>query len=267
MEFCDDYTGATAYKVKRKSADFLPMQNDILLAADILAGVLIGYTAFIIYGALIGVSVPSIYFGSALWRETLLGSVITALVLREPRLGEGRQFRRPEAVYIALCQRGSTALAILLVVGLATQALGDIAPLWILLWAVSFAVWLALSRALLARYATWVAERDRVPELVPAGSRGCGERSPARGVACKAVAVMGSAGLADRMVEILSEHAKVAAVYDDIDFMDDAELADTLNDISHLVEVGAVDTIVMVLSAGSEDLVETLDLFARPPYA
>jgi exopolysaccharide biosynthesis polyprenyl glycosylphosphotransferase len=229
MEVCDNYNGAADYTAKRKSTDFLSMQNDVLLAADLLAGVGTGYLSVILYRMFMNGAVPALDLDAALWRETLLGSVIAALVLREPRLAEGRQFRRPRAMYPVLCQRGGAALAILLAVGLATRALNDMARLWVLLWAASFAVWVAVSRLSLVMYAS---------------------RLAARGGLREAVAVVGTPGLADRLAARLAQEAEVVAVYDHVDGMDDAALGVTLDDILDLASAGLIDTIVVAMASG-----------------
>ncbi len=232
MEVCDNYTESSDYSAKRKSTDFLPMQNDILFALDMIAGILAGYLAIIVYRTLISGAEPLGYFESSLWRETILGSVIAALVLREPRLAEGRQFRRPEAMYTVLCQRGGAAMAILLAVGLATRALGDMARLWVLLWALTFAVWVVGSRLGLVSYAS---------------------RLAAQGGLREAVAVMGSPGLAERLASRLAQEAEVVAVYDHVDDMDEAALDMALDDIVDRASAGLIDTIVLAMAPGGAE--------------
>ena len=237
MEFCDNYAEVPPCKAKRKSADFLPMQNDILLVADIAAGILAGYIAAIVYRATIIGDGSLLYLDPGLWRETMLGSVIAALVLREPRLAEGRNFRRPETVYAMLCQRGGAALAILLMVGLATRALNDMARLWVLGWASLFGLWLTASRLSLVGYASRLASRGGLRE---------------------AVAVIGAGGLADRLADRLAGDADIVAVFDDIGDRDDGVAGVALADVLGLVAAGLIDTVVVARTAGGQGELDNL---------
>ena len=143
MDISESLGAIRPARIKRKPADFLLFQNDFLFASDLICGVALGYLTYSVYRFALPLAVPVQFADSALWREILLGSLIAALLLREPRLAEGRQLTRKGSLYTSLCQRGGMAVALLLAVGLATRALDDMARLWVLGWSGTYAAWVA----------------------------------------------------------------------------------------------------------------------------
>jgi putative colanic acid biosynthesis UDP-glucose lipid carrier transferase len=228
------------YESKRKNLDFLLFRNDLIFTADIAVGIAAGYIGQLLYFmAFHDGAMPPVLEGS-LWREIVLGSVIAALVLREPRLAQRPHFKAPDGLVGDLCQRGATALAILLSVGLATRALDDMARLWVLGWSGFYAIWVVSSRWLLLSHGGELIRRGELRE---------------------AVAVLGSPGLAEVLATRLSQEAEVVAVLDELDDCDEFDAEMALEEVQELANAGLIDTIVLAVAA--EDLEEVAPLLEQ----
>jgi putative colanic acid biosynthesis UDP-glucose lipid carrier transferase len=213
----------------RRTVDFLSWENDLLFGADVVAGCSAGYLTYLCYRvSVLAVPDPS-YYDAAVWREVALGSVIAALVLREPEPARGGPVRPAPPLWSAIAQRGAATLAILLTVGLATRALDDMARLWLLGWSVVFAAWVLASRwALLAHT----------------------NRMSLRGDLREAVAVLGRADIAAYVASQLSGAADVVAVLGGTDNFDPDIPCSALSGVQDLVNSGCIDTVVLALPPG-----------------
>ena len=217
------------YQTKRKHQDFLSFRNDLIFAADIVVGIIAGYAGQILYFMSFHAGAPIGIVDGPLWREIVLGSAIAALVMREPRLAQGAQLLDQDGLVSDLCQRGATALAILLSVGLATRTLEDMARLWVLGWASSYAVWVALSRYLLLSQGGKLAERGELRE---------------------AVAVLGSPEVAEPLAARLAQEVEVVAVLSELDEADEANADIALEEVQDLANAGLIDTVVLAVAPG-----------------
>jgi putative colanic acid biosynthesis UDP-glucose lipid carrier transferase len=229
MDMYANNRASRQYETKRKGIDFLYFRNDMLFVADVMLGIITGYVGRMIYFAACRGGVNALAMDGPLWREVVLGSAIAALVLREPRLTQQRQFQEQNGLVSDLLQRGATALTILLSVGLATRTLDDMARLWVLGWSVLFAAWIALSRYFLLSHIGTLAKRGELRE---------------------AVAVLGAAEVAEALAARLAQEVEVVAILGDPDDPDDitAELA--LEEVQDLANAGLIDTIVLALAPG-----------------
>lgn len=213
----------------RKAPDFLPAYNDGLLLCDVLGGILLGYLTGCCY-VLFGHQGLSIYaiIGPML-REVMLGSIIAALILREPRLAIAGELFAPRRIFAAMVVRAVAAISILLAIGLATRGFGDMARLWLLGWCVTYLLSACISRAVILTYL---------------------HRLAMSGALREAVAVIGAPDVAGRLATRLAEGAAIVRVFDDADEFDFGEpLSSSMAELLELARAGEIDTVVLAFNA------------------
>ena len=150
----------------RKSADFLLIISGLVTIFDVLAGLACGALALVIYDHRHVPSVSGLAALGPFWREIILGSLLASTVLREPRLASDRTIFAPGRLLAIMRLRGLLALSLLLIVGLVTRAIDDVARLWLLSWAASFAACVGSSRVALLLYIRSLIRRGALREAV-----------------------------------------------------------------------------------------------------
>jgi len=224
MDALDLGPGPATFQPGRKTPGFLSASSDMLLLCDVCGGIGLSYLT----GRFLG-DIGNAGAANPLLREALLGSLLAALVLREPRLAVDRELFAPGRLLITLAWRAVAAMSILATVGLATRGLGDAARLWLLAWCALFFTYACVSRLLLVGHL---------------------HRLAMRGALREAVAVVGAPDVAGRLATRLAEHADVVRVIDGVrDTEFGAEPSAVLRDLLEFARSGAVDTIVVALGA------------------
>jgi Undecaprenyl-phosphate glucose phosphotransferase len=213
----------------RKAPDFLPAYNDALLLCDVLGGISLGYVSgcfYMRYGHP-GLSTHAII--GPMVREVMLGSVIAALILREPRLAIDGELFAPRRLLAATVLRAVVGISILLTIGLVTRGFGDMARLWLLGWCALYFAFACLSRAVVVTHLHLLAMNGALRE---------------------AVAVVGAPDVAGRLAARLAESAAVVRVFDDADDFDFGEPNSvSMAELLELARAGEVDTVVVALGA------------------
>jgi putative colanic acid biosynthesis UDP-glucose lipid carrier transferase len=159
----------------------------------------------------------------------MLGSIIIALVLREPWLAIDRELFTPRRLLRRVMWRAIAAVMILLAIGLATRGLNDIARQWLLTWCALQLAFTCLSRSMIVAYLHQLAMRGALRE---------------------AVAVVGAPDVAGRLAARLGETAAVVKIVNHVgDAGFDTPLSDALCELLDLARAGAVDTVVVALNS------------------
>jgi putative colanic acid biosynthesis UDP-glucose lipid carrier transferase len=204
----------------------------MLFVSDMLVGTLLGFVSGFFFLRMLhaysGVSAAP----GPLWREMMLGSVITALVMREPRLGRDWKCLAPAHLVRTMVKRGATVIVILLSIGLLTRTLHDLARLWLLCWAGLFAAWICLSRLAMSRYWIGLAARGRLRE---------------------SVVLVGAPNRVQQLAKQLASAADVVVIIDNLAASTDgsgvcAEIVDFLV----MAATGAVDTVILSFNPGDK---------------
>ncbi len=205
--------------------DFHPLHNDMLFVADALAGILLGFASGFVYLRMLRLYRASDAPMWPLWREMMLGSIVAALIMREPLVARDWKSIAPAHLLRTFIGRGAAVAAILLSIGVLTRPMSDVAWLWMLAWFALFAAWIGLSRLGITRYWVRIAGRRRLRESVVI----IGAPDLVRGVA-KQVAAAAS------VVAIFNDLARVAA---------EANVPSAIDDLLAMAGVGAIDTVIL----------------------
>jgi len=149
---------------------------DLLSLWDVLAGVITGQAALVLY-CRAGIGHPfDLEATGSLWREIILGSLLAGVVLREPRLGTDRKLFISGRLLSVMRVRGAVVLVLMLAVGLATRAIDDMARAWLVAWSAMFGLCVVLSRAAFLRYVRRLigigALREAIAIVTMAGAEG-----------------------------------------------------------------------------------------------
>jgi len=162
---------------QRKASDFLSAYNDILFVCDFFAGVLLGYASGLIYVRYSHFGLPIKSIIGPFLREVMLGSVIAALVLREPRLAIDQELFAPRRLLEGMRWRAIAAISIILGIGLATRGLDDMARLWLLGWCALLLVYVWVSRVGVVAYLHHLAMDGALREAIAVAGAPDVERS------------------------------------------------------------------------------------------
>jgi Undecaprenyl-phosphate glucose phosphotransferase len=238
MDGGSDPRRAASIARKGTASEIHPMHQTIIFASDAVVAMLLGFISGSCYlrmmHAYTGVNLPL----GPLWREVMLGSVISALVMRESRLGHNRYDIERAFRYQLPIARGAIIVIVLFCIGLLTRSLHDLGGLWLLSWAALLASWIGLSRLGLSRY--WGGR---------AGRREQRER----------VVVIGASGITARLAEQLTEDADVVIIVTDLDAaVDRFGQCTSIVDLLGKAGSGAVDTVILALNPGDPVDVEAL---------
>ncbi len=211
----------------RKAHDFLPILGDLLTFWDFAICVLAGEGALVLYARYTtGIQLDSVASGP-FWRDIVFGSLIAALMLRDPVGLCNRRFGNLTQFVLAAERRCLLAFTVLIVVGLATRTTGDLARLWLMSWLVIFASTVAGTRALCGWYL----------KLLHGG-----------GQLRESIAIIGAPDVRDRLAARIAGEADVVGTFCAENGIDDT-CADH-DDLSSLMDLGrggGVDCVILAL--------------------
>jgi putative colanic acid biosynthesis UDP-glucose lipid carrier transferase len=215
-----------------------PVHTEMLFVSNLLVGVLLGFVSSFFYLRILhgcsGVNAAP----APLWREMMLGSVIAALVMREPGLGHDRNPTAKAQRVRTLIDRGGTVIIILLSVGLLTRALNDVAGLWLIGWAGLFAAWIGLSRMGMSRYWIGYVGHTRLRE---------------------SVVLVGAPDLVRDLAAQLATAANVVVIIDDYaEPADGHGVSGEIVDLLVMARAGAIDTVILAFNPGDNVNVDAL---------
>ena len=218
----------------RKSKDFLPILATILMVWDILACALAGTAALYFYYRYIVHSFFDLQNFGPFQRDIAFGSVITALILRasssdlDPRSRSIRQL-------IWLAERKCLiSFTLLIAVGSMTRATDELARLWLILWMSIFSVAIGSTRYAVGRYLHHLEHHGEFRE---------------------AVAIIGAAGMRERMASQISEEADVVGIFSVTSSEDELD-EDDEDDLKQLFDIGregGLDAVILALESDSHD--------------
>jgi Undecaprenyl-phosphate glucose phosphotransferase len=130
----------------RKSRDFLIFAADLLSVYDILTGIVTGQAALTLFCSFRRGGSQDDILAGAYWREILLGSLLAALLLREPKLAVAPKRLASGQLLGVIRNRGLLALTVLLAVGLSTRAVDDLACSWLVTWSGLYGLCVTIGR-------------------------------------------------------------------------------------------------------------------------
>lgn len=200
----------------RKAQDLLPILSDVMVIVDFIACAAAGWLALMLYTRMfLGLS-PASGVAGPFWRDIVFGSLITALVLRDPASLYGRW---PSSTWQCVMKaegRCLLAFTILIAVGEATDATDNLARLWLASWLVVFGCAVSASRLALMMHLRALDGRGEFQETI---------------------AIVGnSADLSERLAARISPEARVVGQYT-TGGPDEAGTGDLFN-LSDLLELG-----------------------------
>ena len=221
-----------------RTHEFHSVHTEMIFASDVLMGVLLGFASGFFYLRMLNVYGGAIAVPGPLWREMMLGSVITALVMREPRLGRDWTCMAPAHLIRALIKRGAAAAIILLSIGLLTRAMNDAARLWLLSWFGLFAAWIGLSRLGMSRYWIGLAGHARLRE---------------------SVVVIGAPNLVEHLAKQLAATADVVVIIDNLAApLNGGHVSAEIVELLAMAGAGAIDTVIVAFNPGDPIDVDAL---------
>jgi len=199
----------------RRGQDILPILSDILLLWDFTLCAVSGYAALQLYAGYILFHALDFSASGPFWRDIVFGSVIAALVLRTRSSAFNPRFLSVPRLVLAAERRCLLACAVLMGVGLLTRSTHDLARLWLLSWLLLFAVLVAATRFVLGSYLSGLGRTGGLRE---------------------AVAVIGAAGVRERMAARIADEADVIGVFGPD--MGDGSSDDCPDEFERLLEMG-----------------------------
>ena len=214
----------------RKAQDLLPIMSDLLAIWDFVACLASGQGALALY--IYAVMGRPLEFSATgpFRRDIVFGSMIAALVLRNPA---GLTDRRPKSFWKLVLraeQRCGLAFTVLIAVGLATRATDDLARLWLLSWLALFALSVAGSRIACGHY---------IRRL-----KGCGALR-------ESVAIVGAGAARDRLAARIADEANVVGTFHTHASGETADLDDAgFASLLQLGRDGGVDSVILALEHG-----------------
>ena len=170
---------ASKYK---KTQDFLPIFGDLLVVWDFFACAAVGESTLALYAQLSTGPTLDISASGPFCRDVLFGSLIAALVLREPAHSLNQRLRSLQHFIWCAEQKCLLAFTVLITVGFATRAADNLARLWLVSWFGVFALAVATTRLVCGRYLNRLHGRGDLRESVAivGASRGARDRLAAR---------------------------------------------------------------------------------------
>ncbi len=180
-------------KRRRIAADLLAIGPSLLLLWDFLAVAGAGLVSALLYRAIFPGRVFDIALHGSFGREVLLQACVCPLLMRE--LGGNRGLDRglPDILRAACFLP-----ALLIAVGFATRALGDLSRAWVLLWSVTALGFVVAGRGALGHAVGTLRRRGRL---------------------CQRIAIVGAGPLADGLIDHLDAVAPltttILGVFDD----------------------------------------------------
>jgi putative colanic acid biosynthesis UDP-glucose lipid carrier transferase len=209
--------------------------SDLLVIWDLLACAASGQIALGLYARYVIGKPLDFSTSGPFWRDMAFGSLIVALTLRDPAGLLNRRLGSVTAFVMRAGRRCLLAFAALIVVGLATRATDDLARLWLVSWLVIFASTVAGTRAACGFYLRHLHGRGGLRE---------------------SIAIVGAAGVRDRVAARIAGEANVVGTFCSESFCD-ATVQDLFtheaDDMANLFELGregGVDSVVLALEHG-----------------
>ena len=218
----------------RKTLDFLPILKDVLTAWDFLTCAGAGFCALWVYSRYIVGHPLDVSATGPFWRDILFGSLIAALVLRNPSWLDPKPSSLFRFVLLAE-RRCFITFTILIVVGVATRATDDLARLWMVAWLAIFAFAVAGTRTACGYYLNHLHGRGQLRE---------------------SIAIIGETGARDRLAACIAAEANIVGTFCARSLAltsskDVASFED--NDLASLFELGRdgeVDSVILALEPG-----------------
>jgi putative colanic acid biosynthesis UDP-glucose lipid carrier transferase len=211
--------------------------NELLFIMDVGVAIFLGYLSGVLTFSLNS----SVHFSagndSLLWRQAIFGGAIAALIMRDPHVKKPVARPRLGLLLKPVMERGAITMAMLLSLGLITRAFDDMARTWVVLWAGTFALWVAASRLYVGHHLFRLSQNGALRETI---------------------AVVGQAGPAARLAMQLSTGTDVRAVIECLDQASRIGVQDSLEQLQELVRCGAINTVVVALGPGDAGDAEPL---------
>ncbi len=226
---------------RRRSVDHLVIANDLLTLWDVTATIACGYVGILVYNLTLHKGLPAVRLSGLLLRQVLLGSLVTAFVLRDRRLATLAAYTRRRVLPVGTVKRVGACVVVLAAVACLSGSLLSISSAWWLCWAL-----LSLGCSLVARVC-----------LVAAVAH-----ARAEGRLREAVAVIGAGFVAKRLAARLSagdEAVEVVGRFEEAGAL--GADAGRIGSIEQLIELGrtrALDAVVIALPEAEQGRVAGL---------
>jgi polysaccharide biosynthesis protein PslA len=217
---------------KGTAREFHPLHRECVFVSDAVMGMLLGFISGACYLRMMHAGTGVNVGAGPLWRELMLGSVISTLLMCESRLRRNWNDIEQSLRYHMMIARGAIIPIAMFFIGLMTWSLCDLGGFWLLSWAALLASWTGLSRLGLSR--------------CQGGRAGRRERR-------ERVVVIGPANLAAHLAEQLTEDADVVIIVTDL-----GASADRFGQCTSIVDLlgkagsGAIDTVILALNPGDQ---------------
>ena len=220
-------------QIRRNTADTLFLINDALLAADIVAGTIIGHATVGLHLQIASLKGIVRLNDLIIWRELVLVSVIASLVIRKADYRPQTEQVGALPVIASVISRAVYAGMILLTVGFVTRSLQEFPAFWMASWATAFLVWMFISRLALLVYRQHLGQNGALRE---------------------AIAVLGTPMATDAIVAQLEADAHVVGVFAHSSEATQ-DIVEALAEIVTLARRGAIG--LVVLAPGRDDRQDT----------
>src|ERR1700733_7454522 len=210
-------------KRDRSAPRILILRTNMLLALDIVVGLLSAYFCGRLYLLMNHAAWAGYDLISPLFREALLCSMTVALAFGQPRLSGGASLARWRGPIEELLARGVAVLGVLIALEFMTHRSDQAIRLWLLIWSASLLAWFCSSRVI------FILHYERL------------------------AAVVGAPDVTGHLASRLVSEAEAVAVLDD-DLMDlDCEEAasSSMSELFELTRDTTIDTIVVTLDCAT----------------
>jgi Undecaprenyl-phosphate glucose phosphotransferase len=223
---------SSASPVSRRAPDFLFLLSDLIFLWDLTACVAAGEIALKLCGLYVQARRLDLSMSGPFWHDIIFGSVIAALMLREPSRRH-RQLPAPLPGRMMMAQRRClAAFGLLIGIGFATRSTDGVARSWIMSWLALFAVSVAISRHVVGWYLL---------------------RLHNRGVLREAVAIVGAGGAGDVVARRISDAVHVVGMFDAGPApQPDQAAEDGLERVLDLGRDGVLDSVILAVDANQE---------------
>ncbi len=214
----------------RKAQDFLPILSEIVAVWDFLACAASGYLALVVYERYVINRTLDLSASGPFWRDILFGSLIAALVLRDPDGWFNRKLCSTLRIVMQAEQRCFLAFTVLITVGLATRETADMARLWLVSWLGLFSLFVAGTRLACSYYLHHLNGRGEFRE---------------------SIAIVG--GASDRLAARIAGQANVVGTFCARSF-EEVALSGS-GDLASLIELGrdgGLDSVILALEPGEQ---------------
>jgi len=222
----------------RRAPDILLLLSDFLFLWDLTACVVSGELALKLCGEFVQGRRLDLSVAGPFWHDIVFGSVIAALMLREPARRNG-PFPAPLPGRIMMAERRClVAFGLLIGIGVATRSTDGFARSWIVGWLALFAMSVAASRHVVGWYLL---------------------RLHSRGMLRETVAIVGAGGAGDALARRISDDVRVVGMFDAGPAPPHSgQSEDGLARVLDLGRDGLLDSIILAVDANQESDVAQL---------